>query len=86
MAIRKNVQLRNNFGEQSNVDCYIRVASVTLQKTNARAVLNLLSADQSRLVDQDAIEFIVDETKPNVLAQTYDHIKTMSKYAGAEDC
>lgn len=86
MAIRKNVQLRNNLGEQSHVDCYIRIASVTLQKTNARAVLNLLSADQSRLVDQDAIEFIVDETKPNVLAQTYDHIKTLIKYTGAEDC
>lgn len=86
MAIRKKVQLQNNFGEQSIVDCYIRVSSVTLHKTSARAVLNLLAADQSRLVDQDAIEFIVDETKPNVLAQTYDNIKTLSKYAGAEDC
>jgi|688.fasta_scaffold204092_5 hypothetical protein len=86
MAIRKILDLKNNLGENSTVDCYVRVASVTLHKTNARAVLNLLAADQSRLVDQDAIEFIVDETKPNVLAQAYDHIKTMSKYAGAEDC
>ncbi len=86
MAIRKNVQLRNNFGEYSGVDCYIRIVSVTLQKTKARAVLSLLASDQSRLVDQDAIEFEIDETQPNIWAQTYSFLKTTDKFKNAYDC
>lgn len=86
MAIKKTIQLQNNFGEQSTVNCYVRVASVTLHKTKARAILNLLAADQSRLIDQDAVDFEVDESKVNVISQAYDYIKTLDKYSGAEDC
>jgi hypothetical protein len=86
MAIKKKVELENNFGEQSVIDCYIRIASVTLHKNKARAVISLMSSDISKLVEQDVVEFECNDSLPNVWAQTYSQLKKLSKYSGAEDC
>lgn len=86
MALRKRVRLTNNFGGQSEIDCYIRVASVTLTKANARVRLDLFDFGQNHLVHQDAVELEIDPEKPNVAAQVYSYLKTLPSYVGAEDC
>lgn len=86
MAIAKQLKLENNFGESSYIDCYVRVSVVTLQKTKARVIADVMSADQSKILDKDVFEFEVQESLPNVWAQAYNYMKSQEKYSGARDC
>lgn len=88
MALQKTLSLTNSFGEQSEIDCYIRVVEVSCSKTQGSAKVNLLRSGTEKVLEQRDYLFEVDvapEAK-NVWEQVYEHLKTLPEFEGAVDC
>jgi hypothetical protein len=88
MALSKVLHLTNNFGDLTDVDCYIRVSEVRAAKTQAVAEVDILKADKSRVIEKRDYIFQPDlsESSANMWKQAYDHLKTVQEFTGSVDC
>jgi len=88
MALKKTIVALDNFGvEVSLKDCYIKVSNVQFSKAGCKAFVTVYSADQSVQHFREEHDFVGDYAgDKNALEQAYQHIKQLSKFAGAMDC
>jgi hypothetical protein len=88
MALQKVLSLANNFGEQSQIDCYIRVVEVSTAKSQGVVKLDIMRADQTRILEKRDMVFVpnLEPGAQHPWAQAYEHLKTLPEYAGAIDC
>lgn len=85
MAIRKKLSLANAASDNINVECYIRVVSVSASKEQAIATYNVCRNDNMKVIHQNAIPFAPD-VNGNTWAQAYIALKQTEEFSGAEDC
>ena len=88
MALKKTMSLTNNFGEQSLIDCYIKVSLVNTSKTSGVIRLDLIKDETQIVIDSRDVLFEPDmqDGAPNVWAQAYLFVKTLPEFADAVDC
>jgi hypothetical protein len=87
MAIKKDMTLVDNFGIEVTIkDAYTRIATIEGSKSSMWAVVETWNADKSHGVTVEKIDFQPLLDGKNFIAQAYDHLKTMEKFAGAVDC
>lgn len=89
MALKKDISLKNNFGEQTKVkDVYIKVSEVLFTKNKAIGKVQFLKAKEDLPFHIDTIVFdaSVGVDSKNAIAQGYDYIKTLPDFDGAVDC
>ena len=88
MALKKTLSLTNNFGEQSEFDCYIRVVEVSCAKTQGVAKVDLVKDGTDKVLKREDHLFEVDPSPDakNIWEQAYTHLKTLARFDGAVDC
>jgi hypothetical protein len=88
MALKKSMLLTNNFGEQSQIDCYIRVTEVSCSKLHGVVKITLLRAGTERVLESRDSLFNVSVAPGalNIWGQAYEHLKTLPEYVDATDC
>lgn len=88
MALSKTLSLTNNFGQQSSLDCYIKVNEVRSSKTNAVANYSIMSNDKSKVYESNDIVFNSDVAldAPNIWTQAYQALKNTDMFKDAVDC
>jgi hypothetical protein len=87
MALKKNLTLVNNFGEDSLFpNAYIRVMQVSGTKRNCNAVVHFCKSADSNVLQFKEYSFNVDLDGGNFIKQAYDYLKTLPEFAGASDC
>jgi hypothetical protein len=87
MALKKDLTATDHFGIEVTIkDPYIRVAGLDGGKHAMLATVETLTADQSRCVSLEKVNFQPTLESKNFIAQAYDHLKTMDKYADAVNC
>lgn len=69
--------------QQSTMNCYIKVETVSGGKSGAVATVSFTDGDK-RFVS--AYEFQPEMSNENFIAQAYKHLKTMPEFSSAEDC
>lgn len=87
MALRKlevvNLKLVGNL----NVNCYIKVNSISGGKDGLLAqVLFIKDSSSGEFVKATEHAFTPDLSGANFIAQAYNHLKTLPEFAGATDC
>jgi hypothetical protein len=97
MALRKIVDVEgkvsihtpmgvvNNGVQRISFSAYIKVINFTGNKENLTANVSFKGETQE-FVKQYQIPLSVDAGSTNFIAQTYEHLKTLSEFAGAENC
>jgi hypothetical protein len=89
MALQKNMELENNFGEKSLIDnCYIKVEAVRVSKARCFATVGFFKENRKWLLVTNEIAFDGDFSgkSENNIKQAYEHLKTLPEFAGATDC
>jgi hypothetical protein len=88
MALRKTLSLTNNFGDQSQIDCYIRVVEISCSKTQCVAKFNLLRNGTDKVLEKrdHLFEMNVTPEAKNIWEQAYTSLKLVTEFAGAQDC
>jgi hypothetical protein len=88
MALKKSMSLTNNFGDQTQIDCYVRATEVNCSKLHGVVKIALLRDGTERVLENRDILFDVSVAPgaKNIWEQAYDHLKTLPEYAGATDC
>lgn len=89
MALQKNMELENNFGEKSLIkNCYIKVEAVRVSKSRCFATVAIFKEDKDwRLVTNEiAFDGDFSDSSSNSIRQAYIHLKTLPDYSGAKDC
>lgn len=87
MALKKSLQLKNNFGEISSFqDCYIKVIDVVGTKNNIMAKVGFFKEKAGLLLQEKIYDVVPDMDGGNFIKQAYDNLKTLPEFAGAEDC
>jgi hypothetical protein len=88
MALQKNLTLTNNFDEQSEIDCYIRVAETLCSKTQCIAKFDVLRNNTDQVLEKRDHLFALDVTSDakNVWEQAYNALKLIDEFSDAEDC
>jgi hypothetical protein len=97
MALRKNISVEgkvlietpmgmiSNGVQQISFSAYIKVINFTGDKENLIANVSFKGETQE-LVKQYQIPLSVQAGSANFVAQTYEHLKTLPEFAGAENC
>jgi len=84
MAFRKTVQTESGVEVK---DAYIRVEGVSLTAKDRVNFQARSYVDPSKnWFHQDQFECAYDMSKSNPMAQAYEHLKSLSAYAGSQDC
>jgi hypothetical protein len=87
MALKKSLQLANNFGEVSTFqNCYIKVIDVVGTKNNIMSKVGFFKEKAGLLLQEKTYDVIPDMDGANFIKQAYDHFKTLPEFSGAEDC
>jgi len=86
MALKK--QLAINFLGQdiSFNNAYIKVVKVNGDKTTITASVDTLTEANGQQISRVDYIFSHDLNNGNVIAQAYQHLKTLPEFAGAVDC
>lgn len=96
MALQKPINLGEAFGLAYTFDGYCAIQSVSVERKTdglkiARALI-LIFADKAAKnaglnpVAHDQVEYMFDADAPdNLYSLTYAHLKTLPRYAGAQD-
>lgn len=84
MALRKTI----NFKELIVQNAYIRVSTLTILPGNTRMEFTVHSLVNA---ESDPFDAYIEESAyalegGNPIRQAYDHLKTLEKFHGAEDC
>lgn len=84
MAVRKTLDFKGITG----ICAYIRVSGVTILAGNTLMQFRVNSMVEPDMEPFDSVEescsYLLEGGNP--VRQAYDHLKTLEKYAGAEDC
>jgi hypothetical protein len=88
MALRKTLTLTNNFGDQSQIDCYIRVVETLCSKEQCVAKFDLLRNGTDKILEKrdHLFEMNVAPEAKNVWEQAYVSLKLVTEFANAQDC
>jgi hypothetical protein len=88
MALRKTLSLTNNFGDQSQIDCYIRVVETLCSKNQCVAKFDLLRNGTDQILEKRDHLFQMDVAPDakNIWEQAYQSLKLVAEFAGAQDC
>ena len=88
MALNKTLFLVNNFGEESEFNCYIRVVEVRCSKLTGVVKINLLKNGTEQVLESREHLFDVDPSPNavNIWAQAYACLKELPEYEGCIDC
>lgn len=89
MALNKNITLKNNFGENTEIkNAYIKVACVETTKENSLAIVEYKKNIDAEPIVKESFNFKSDisENSKNALIQAYLHLKTLPEFDGAVDC
>ena len=89
MALQKDMELENNFGEKSFIkNCYIKVETVRASKAKCFASVQFFKETRDWLLVTNEIAFdgSFSENSTNNIKQAYEHLKTLPEFAGATNC
>lgn len=87
MALTKRIELKNNFEETSIfLECYIKVMTVSGNKNSISCCINFQKDKDGQFLDSQSFTFTPSMSGGNFIAQAYEHLKTLSEFAGATDC
>jgi hypothetical protein len=86
MALRKQVILKSNFGDDVFFNnAYIKVENIAGNKMQIRADVSVYKKADDQIIDKKYYAF-VPSMNHNFIAQAYEHLKTLPEFAGATDC
>ncbi|NDD54341.1 hypothetical protein EBZ39_10770 [bacterium] len=89
MALQKNMELENSFGEKSLIqNCYIKVETVRASKARCFATVMFYKENRNWLLMTKEIAFDGDFSRnsTNNIQQAYEHLKTLPDFTDATDC
>jgi hypothetical protein len=86
MAIQKTHKFDFEAGAVTVAECYIKVSMVEVNKSEGMANVSFFDKPNGKLLKSAIYPTPYDLNGSNVLAQAYDHLKTLSEFAGASDC
>lgn len=89
MALKKTVNLPNNFGQTTQiVDAYIKVSSVLFTKSSSMATIEYKEQKDSAPIYVESENFVsnVEDGSENAIKQAYVFLKTLPRFIGAIDC
>jgi hypothetical protein len=87
MALQKNITLKTNFGNDAEfTNAYIRVDSVKVEKNFGQALVQTHKEKDGQVLEQKGYSFGYEINGLNPIAQAYNHLKSLSEFAGAVDC
>ena len=87
MALKKHVSLMSNFGIEVDVgEAYIKVTQLVASKESITANVGFFNIEKNQLFQTLPFTFKTDLNGGNFIAQSYDHLKTLSEFADAVDC
>jgi hypothetical protein len=89
MALAKPVEVMDSFGDLKTFqNAYFRVENVSGNKTRMFADIKVYKDLNSiaKPIKQLSEKFTPDLTGKNLIAQAYNHLKTLPEFAGAIDC
>jgi hypothetical protein len=86
MALRKQIST-NVLGQNISFNnAYIKVVKVNGDKTTITASVDTLTEVNGQQISRVDYIFSHDLNNGNVIAQAYQHLKTLPEFAGAVDC
>jgi hypothetical protein len=86
MALTKNVSVEFHGKSVAFDNAYIKVISVSGNKTKMTAIVESFDAKDGTKFNGQMVIFDHDIYGGNAIKQTYDHLKTLPEFAGATDC
>ena len=87
MALTKEIELENNFGEKSIFpDCYIKIESLNGDKSNINLNVSLYNNIDSKRFLKSITESFTPTLDKNFIEQGYEYLKTLDEYSDAVDC
>jgi hypothetical protein len=88
MAIKKLLVLKSNFGDETNVLCYVRVKFANATKQAVICQYDLIRDGQDHVIESKQFCFAADmsTSAPNIWAQSYVALKALPEFDGAVDC
>lgn len=87
MALKNTFTKKNNFGIDTVLsDCYCKVTQVTGNKMMVSASVDVMNSDETATYFSQTFAFAPNLDGGNFIKQTYEHLKTISEFANAQDC
>lgn len=88
MAIKKQMLLKSNLGDDQNVLCYIRVKLAVALKQSVLCQYDILRDGSDYVIESKQFNFSADVSPEalNVWSQCYVALKKLPEFAGAIDC
>lgn len=87
MALSKKLTLKNNFNEDSIFNAaYIKVETYSGNKSQMLFDVNIYDKKEGQLLKKLSFTFAPNMDAGNFIAQAYQHLKTLSDFADANDC
>ena len=87
MAIKKQITLKSNFGD--NVvfnDAYMKINTLSGDKNKIEFQLYIFKQIDGLLIERKLFSFVPNLDGANFIKQGYEHLKTLPEFAGAIDC
>ena len=86
MALQGTFTLRNSFGLDADMECYVRVATVSGTKLTQLASVEYLDPiGRTAVYATRSHVFSPDLEGGNFIEQAYLHLKSLPEFAGADD-
>lgn len=86
MAISKTHKFQTDFGFVTLPECYIKVSTVEVNKSQGMANVSFYDKPNGKLLQTNIYPVAHDLNGSNALIQAYEHLKTLPEFAGATDC
>ena len=87
MALQKNISLKDNFDITVDFkDAYIKVTSLEGDKESMVATVDTSDKSGGQVLERKAYEFAPQLDGGNIIAQAYEHLKTLPEFSDATDC
>ena len=84
-VIQAPMGLIENGTQRVSFSAYVKVINISGNKNEITASVNF-KGDAQQFTKQYQIPVSVETGSANFIAQVYEHLKTLSEFAGAEDC
>ncbi len=87
MALKKTIQLKNNFEEFSIFEnSYIKITNISGDKNKISCSLSFLKDKNKEFISSSSYQFTPSLDGDNFIKQAYLHLKTLPEFADAVDC
>lgn len=87
MALSKTLKIKTNLDIDVDVqNAYIKIASVFGNKSEMTAELHICKAQGEEFVQRRTYAYPYQIDGANPIKQGYEFLKTLSEFAGAQDC